>query len=156
MRTAAQWLDDYGDSHRNHTNKALHWICVPVIVWCVIGLLWSLPFPSAIRDSYPAANWGGIVVLAALIYYSLLSIPLALGALPVLLAFLWSIDRIDRAAVAPLWGICVFLFVVAWIGQFIGHAIEGKRPSFFKDLQFLMIGPLWLLADVYRRLGLRY
>ncbi len=48
------------------------------------------------------------------------------------------------------------LFVAAWIGQFIGHMIEGKRPSFFKDIQFLMIGPLWLLADVYRRLGIRY
>jgi uncharacterized membrane protein YGL010W len=156
MRTATQWLDDYGDSHRNHTNKALHWICVPVIVWCVIGLLWSLPFPGGLRAAFPAANWGGIAVLTALIYYSLLSIPLMLGALPLLLAFLWSIDLLDRTAAVPLWSICVFLFVVAWIGQFIGHAIEGKRPSFFKDVQFLMIGPLWLLADVYRRLGIRY
>jgi uncharacterized membrane protein YGL010W len=56
----------------------------------------------------------------------------------------------------PLWQICVAIFVLAWIGQFIGHAIEGKRPSFFKDLQFLMIGPMWLLALVYRRLGIRY
>jgi uncharacterized membrane protein YGL010W len=156
MRTAAQWLDDYGDSHRNHTNKALHWICVPVIAWCVLGLLWSLPFPSGIRSVYPAANWASLAVLAALIYYSLLSIPLTLGALPLLLACLWSIDRLDRASTVPLWSICVVLFVIAWIGQFIGHGIEGKRPSFFKDVQFLMIGPLWLLADVYRRLGIRF
>jgi uncharacterized membrane protein YGL010W len=156
MRTADQWLDDYGDSHRNHANKALHWICVPVIAWCVLGLLWSLPFPNSIRALHPAANWASITVLAALIYYSLLSIPLALGTLPLLLAFLWSIDWLDRTAAVPLWSISVFLFVVAWIGQFIGHAIEGKRPSFFKDIQFLMIGPLWLLADVYRRLGIRF
>jgi len=156
MRTADQWLDDYGDSHRNHANKALHWICVPVIAWCVLGLLWSLPFPNGIRVLHPAANWASIAVLAALIYYSLLSIPLALGALPLLFAFLWSIDRLGQATGVPLWSICVFLFVVAWIGQFIGHAIEGKRPSFFKDIQFLMIGPLWLLADVYRRLGIRF
>jgi uncharacterized membrane protein YGL010W len=156
MRTADQWLEDYGDSHRNHTNKALHWICVPVIAWCVLGLLWSLPFPGGIRALHPAANWAGIAVLAALIYYSLLSIPLALGALPLLCACLWSIDWLDRTAAVPLWSICVFLFAVAWIGQFIGHAIEGKRPSFFKDIQFLMIGPLWLLADGYRRLGIRF
>jgi uncharacterized membrane protein YGL010W len=156
MRTADQWLDDYGDSHRNHTNKALHWVCVPVIAWCVLGLLWSLPFPGGIRALHPAANWASTAVLAALIYYSLLSIPLALGALPLLLAFLWSIDRLDGAAGIPLWSVCVFLFVIAWIGQFIGHALEGKRPSFFKDIQFLMIGPLWLLADVYRRLGIRF
>jgi uncharacterized membrane protein YGL010W len=156
MRTAAQWLDDYGDSHRNHTNKALHWICVPVIAWCVLGLLWSLPFPESIRAAHPAVSWGSIVVLAALIYYSLLSIPLTLGVLPLLLASLWSFDLLDHVAAMPVWGICVILFIAAWIGQFIGHAIEGKRPSFFKDLQFLMIGPLWLLADVYRRLGISY
>jgi uncharacterized membrane protein YGL010W len=156
MRTAAQWLDDYGESHRNHTNKALHWICVPVIAWCVLGLLWSLPFPIGIRALHPAANWGSVAVLAALIYYALLSIPLTLGAVPLLIAFLWSIDWLERSTAMPLWSICLLAFVIAWIGQFIGHAIEGKRPSFFKDIQFLMIGPLWLLADVYRRLGIRY
>ena len=156
MRTAAQWLEDYGDSHRNRTNKGLHWICVPVIVWCVLGLLWSLPFPGGIRAMYPAANWGSLAVLAALLYYSVLSIPLAFGALPLLLAMLWSIDLVERSSSVPLWSICIALFVAAWIGQFIGHAIEGKRPSFFKDVQFLMIGPLWLLADVYGRLGIRF
>jgi uncharacterized membrane protein YGL010W len=156
MRTADQWLDDYGDSHRNRTNKALHWICVPVIAWCVLGLLWSLPVPAGMRALHPAANWGSIAVLAALLYYSVLSLRLMLGVLPLLLAFLWSIDQVDRWHAVPLWSICVLLFVLAWIGQFVGHAMEGKRPSFFKDLQFLMIGPLWLLADVYRRAGIRF
>ena len=155
MRTATQWLDDYGASHRNPANKVLHWICVPVIAWCLLGLLWLLPFPDAIRASYPAANWAGVAVLAALGYYAVLSPRLALGAAPLLLAFLWSINGVARWSTVPLWGVCLFLFVAAWIGQFIGHAIEGKRPSFFKDLQFLMIGPLWLLADVFRRLGIR-
>jgi uncharacterized membrane protein YGL010W len=156
MRTADQWLEDYGDSHRNQTNKVLHWVCVPVIAWCVLGLLWSLPFPQAVRAEYPAANWGSLAVALALLYYAALSFRLALGALPLLLACLWTLDRLDRLDGVPLWSICVFLFVVAWIGQFVGHAIEGKRPSFFKDVQFLMIGPLWLLADVYRRLGIRF
>jgi uncharacterized membrane protein YGL010W len=156
MRTAAQWLDDYGDSHRNATNKALHWICVPVIAWCVLGLLWYLPFLSGIRAAYPLANWAGVAVLVALLYYAVLSPRLALGALPLLLLGLWSLDRVDRWNGAPLWAICLLLFVIAWIGQFIGHAVEGKRPSFFKDVQFLMIGPLWLLADLYRRVGIRF
>jgi uncharacterized membrane protein YGL010W len=156
MRTADQWLEDYGVSHRNPTNKALHWICVPVIAWCVLGLLWSVPFPGGIRASHPALNWGSLAVLAALLYYSMLSIRLAAGALVLLLAMLWSIDLVDRSSPVPLWSLCVLLFVIAWIGQFIGHGIEGKRPSFFKDVQFLMIGPLWLLADVYRRLGIRF
>ena len=154
MRTAVEWLDDYGDSHRNRTNKVLHWICVPVIVWCVLGLLWLLPFPG-VRATHPAANWAVVLVLAAMGYYATLSIRLALGVLPVLLLFLWSISRLDHPGM-PLWRICVLLFVLAWLGQFIGHAIEGKRPSFLKDLQFLMIGPLWLFADGYRRLGINW
>jgi uncharacterized membrane protein YGL010W len=156
MRTANEWLTDYGDSHRNPANKALHWVCVPVILWCVLGLVWITPFPSGVRAMLPAANWAVLVVLAGVIYYALLSLPLALGVLPLLLLMLWSIDALDRRGIAPLWLVCVVLFVAAWIGQFIGHAIEGKRPSFFKDVQFLMIGPLWLLADVYRRVGIRY
>jgi uncharacterized membrane protein YGL010W len=156
MRTANQWLNEYGDSHRNATNKALHWICVPVILWCVLGLWWITPFPAGLRVAMPAVNWASIVVVAALIYYAFLSVRLALGVLPLLLLMLWSIDALDRSALAPLWLVCIALFVLAWIGQFIGHAIEGKRPSFFKDVQFLMIGPLWLLADLYRRLGIRY
>jgi uncharacterized membrane protein YGL010W len=159
MRSAAEWLDDYGVSHVNPTNKLLHWICVPVIVWCVIGFLWSIPVPSALHALHAPpvlTNWGSLAVLAALIYYAFLSVPLALGALPILLAMLWSIERLDQSAWVPLWGVCAALFVLAWIGQFIGHGIEGRRPSFFKDLQFLLIGPLWLLAAVYRRLGVRY
>jgi hypothetical protein len=79
MRTATQWLDDYGDSHRNRTNKILHWICVPVIAWCVLGFLWSLPFPSTIRALHPLANWGSIAVGLALLYYAALSVPPGVG-----------------------------------------------------------------------------
>src|ERR1700682_2855338 len=104
MRTATQWLDDYGDSPRNRTNKALHWICVPVIAWCVLGLLWSLPFPQGIRAEHPAVNWGSIAVLIALLYYSALSIRLALGVLPLLLACLWSLDRLHTQDRVPLGG----------------------------------------------------
>ncbi len=155
MRSAAEWLEDYGTSHRNPTNKLLHWICVPVIVWCVIGLLWSLPFPHALAAAR-AVNWASLAVLAALLYYALLSVPLALGTAPVLLGMLWSVDQLGSSRLTvPLWSVCAALFVLAWIGQFIGHALEGKRPSFFKDVQFLLIGPLWLLADFYRRLGFR-
>jgi uncharacterized membrane protein YGL010W len=156
MRSAEQWLSEYGESHRNSTNKALHWVCVPVILWCVLGLWWITPFPGVLRAAHPLINWASIIVLAGIVYYACLSMPLALGALPVLLLVLWSIGAVQRSGVAPLWAICLGLFVLAWIGQFIGHAIEGKKPSFFKDIQFLMIGPLWLLADVYRRFGIRY
>jgi uncharacterized membrane protein YGL010W len=154
MRTAAQWLNEYGDSHRNATNEMLHWICVPVIEWCVVALLWITPFPFAIHASYPQINWASLSLVAAVIYYLFLSRTLALGSLVMLLLMLWSVDALDRFAHDKVWMIAVGLFVLAWIGQFIGHAIEGKRPSFFKDLQFLLIGPIWLLSNLYRRMGL--
>jgi len=156
MRTVHHWLIEYGDSHRNATNKALHWVCVPVIVWSIIGLLWAMPQPPTLRAISTDLNWATFWVVVALVYYAVLSIRLALGAAVALLVMLWSIDSLDHSGIVPLWVICSGSFLAAWVGQFIGHAIEGRRPSFFKDLQFLLIGPLWLLADVYRRMGIRF
>lgn len=155
MRTADEWFREYGDSHRHDANKLLHWICVPAIVVSVIGLLWILPVPQNLRIGSRWLNWATVAMLAALIYYFLVSARLALGMIPVFagmsLAVLWLAQL-----PWPLWWSCAAIFVAAWIGQFIGHAIEGKRPSFFRDLQFLLIGPLWLLGFVYRRLGIAY
>jgi uncharacterized membrane protein YGL010W len=154
VRGSAYWLDEYAVSHRHPVNKALHWICVPLIVWSLIGLLWSLPAPGRAQLDY--ANWATYAVAAAVLYYALLSMPLALGVLPVLAAMLFSVDALSQLAHVPLWAVSAVVFVLAWFGQFVGHAIEGKRPSFFKDLQFLLIGPIWLLAALYRRAGIRY
>src|SRR5579863_2192110 len=101
MRTAEQWLDEYGSSHRNPTNEALHWICVPVILWCVLGFLWIAPFPGAIRESMPWANWATVITLLAVFYYASLSLPLTVGIVPLLALMLWSIDVLSRSAVAP-------------------------------------------------------
>lgn len=155
MRTVDQWLSEYGESHQNAANKTLHWICVPVIVVSLVGLLWSLPVPQAFRAISPLLNWGTIVLAAGVLYYFMMSWPLALGMTlfvgAVTLSILWL-----QLLPWPLWAVCLALFVVAWIGQFIGHHYEGKRPSFFRDMQFLMIGPLWLLSFVYRKLRIPY
>jgi len=63
---------------------------------------------------------------------------------------------IQQTESRPLWQLALGVFVIAWILQFIGHAVEGKRPSFFTDVRFLLIGPAWLLAFLYRALGWRY
>ena len=155
MRSVADWLGEYGESHSNPTNKLLHWICVPPIVLAVMGFLWSIPVPAAFTAVSPWLNWATLIALLACVYYALLSPRLAAGivlAYGVLFALLASLSELPW----PLWATCLTIFVVAWIGQFIGHAYEGKRPSFFKDVQFLMIGPLWLVAALYRRLGVAY
>ncbi len=138
MKTLNEWLDEYGESHQNKVNKTIHWICVPIIYFCVFAMLYSV---------HPWAAWGGLAV--ALAFYVPVSVPLALGMLVLTVAMLALIPLIPQV----LW-VAVGLFVVAWILQFIGHKVEGKKPSFFKDLQFLLVGPIWLLNFVYKRLGL--
>lgn len=155
MRTVNEWLSEYGESHRNATNKLLHWICVPIIAISLIGLLWSLPVPAAFGDISPLLNWGTLLLAAAVLYYFAMSWSLALGMFVFACLITLAILGLERLP-WPLWVVCIALFVVAWIGQFIGHHYEKRRPSFFKDVQFLMIGPLWLLSFIYRQLGIRY
>jgi uncharacterized membrane protein YGL010W len=154
MRTMQQWLDEYGESHRHPTNKTIHWICVPAILFSVLGLLWLIPVPQLAATLGPWANWATLAMTLAVIYYLMLSPALALGMAVIALAMFGAIRWLELALTFPLWTLFVGIFVAAWIGQFIGHEIEGKKPSFFKDLQFLLIGPAWLLAYVYRGLGL--
>lgn len=155
MRRVEQWLQEYGESHRNPTNKALHWICVPVIVVSLIGLLWSLPVPGAWRNISPLLNWGSMFLAAGVLYYLAMSWSLALGMALFVGLVMLSVVGLQNLP-WPLWSVCLALFVIAWIGQFIGHRVEGRRPSFFKDIQFLMIGPLWLLSFIYRKLRIPY
>jgi uncharacterized membrane protein YGL010W len=155
MRSVSDWLAEYGRSHQHPTNKLLHWICVPPIVLAVMGLLWSLPVPAAFAALSPWANWATFTSLAALLYYLTLSPRLAAGLILACAALLAGTRALGTLP-WPLWATSLVIFVIAWIGQFIGHAIEGQRPSFFKDLQFLLIGPLWLLAAAYRRLSVPY
>ncbi len=156
MASIYHLLDEYGDSHRNPNNKLIHWICVPVIVWTVIALLWLIPFPSALQADVVPVNWATVALGLAMIYYVYLSPRLSVGIVLFLVLLLWITAKVEQAAPWPLWLIAVVLFVLAWIGQFIGHVIEGKRPSFFKDVQFLLIGPAWLMSWLYKRLGIAY
>jgi uncharacterized membrane protein YGL010W len=155
MRSVADWLGEYGQSHTDPTNKLLHRVCVPLIVLSVVGFLWSVPVPSAIASASPWLNWATLVAALALAYYAALSVRLAVG---VAIAFgvLFAITAALAELAWPLWATSLAIFVISWIGQFVGHSVEGTRPSFFKDLQFLLIGPLWLVAALYRRLGVPY
>ncbi|HEX6315045.1 MAG TPA: Mpo1-like protein [Gemmatimonadaceae bacterium] len=154
MRTMQQWLDEYGESHRHPTNKTIHWICVPVILFSVLGLIRLIPVPQFAAAIGPWANWATVVMALAVIYYLLLSASLALGMAVIAAAMLAVIRWLELSLPFPPWMLFVGIFVAAWIGQFIGHEVEGKKPSFFKDVQFLLIGPAWLLADLYRHFGI--
>jgi uncharacterized membrane protein YGL010W len=141
-RTIDTLLDRYSESHLNPVNEVIHFVCVPVIVFTLLGLLWALHPLLAVAAS-----------AASLYYYFKLSKPFALGMLLMAAAMLGLLLAMPPAAVLPL---SLAIFVLAWIGQFIGHKIEGKKPSFFDDLRFLLIGPLFVLGFLYRRLRLDY
>ena len=155
MRTLQSWLDEYGESHRNPTNKLIHWVCVPLIMLSALGMLWTLPRPPGFTLLGDDANWATFLILLSLIYYAMLSPRIALGMLVVSVIMCVLIRELALLPWPLLWT-CIAIFAGAWIGQFIGHKIEGRKPSFFRDLQFLLIGPVWLLADAYRRMGLAY
>lgn len=149
-------LAEYGESHQNPTNKLVHWVCVPLIMFSLLGLLWSVPMPESLRATSPWLNLATLVMVLAVVYYFRLSVRLALGMVLITVAMAMGIRVVDAGAGLPLWAVCIIIFVLAWIGQFWGHKVEGKKPSFLKDLQFLLIGPLWLLHFIYRRLGWQY
>ncbi len=155
MKTIEQWLDEYERCHQNRINKILHCICVPLIMLSVLGLLW--PISISIDSVYMpfGLNWAVIIILFALLYYAFISLSLAAGMLMVSAGMILVLDSLANLQM-PLWQISLQIFVVAWTGQFIGHRFEGKSPAFFKDVQFLLIGPLWLLSFVYRKLNISY
>ena len=155
-KSADQWFADYGESHQHQANELIHWVCVPVIFFCVLGLLWCVPVPEAWQERVPWFSWTLLAMAAAMMFYVRLSPRLSAGLLCFMAICYWGIATLDLLAHWPVGKICAVAFVLAWIGQFIGHRIEGRRPSFLKDLVFLLIGPAWLMSMVYKKLGQRY
>jgi uncharacterized membrane protein YGL010W len=151
LRTFNQWMDEYGVSHRNPTNQKIHKICVPLIMLTVIGFFWAIPRPPFF-DSIPYLNWATLFVSGCLIFYFTLSLKMFVGMLIQTVIMSYICHLISQAGY--LIPFCVSVFIVSWIGQFWGHKIEGKKPSFLQDLVFLLIGPLWVTRFFYKKLGI--
>lgn len=152
-RPIDHWFASYSGDHRNATNQRIHVVCVPAILWSVIALLWCLPTGAW----FVQGAWASLIMFGAWMFYYRASHPLGFGMLAtfVLMGFVtrWLADTIG---LTNLLYTAIGVFVVAWIGQFVGHKIEGRKPSFFTDLTYLLIGPAWVLAKLYRKLGWRY
>jgi uncharacterized membrane protein YGL010W len=159
MRRIDQLFAEYGENHQNATNKMIHWICVPLIFFSIVGLVASLPsnaVQSVLGEGNPYANWAAVGLIVVLIYYVSLSIPLSIGMMLFGALCLVVVNLIARTAAIPLWAVSLIIFFIAWVGQFYGHKVEGKKPSFLKDIQFLLIGPAWLMHFIYKRLRIPY
>lgn len=156
MATLKQLLLKYEETHLNPTNKAIHMVCVPLIVTFTIGLGWGLShyiYPSAVSaELFPFVNLGTLGMLLALVYYAKKSIKLFVHMLAYSILSWFVLYSIDSAGQNVLL-VSAVVWIVAWIGQFIGHHIEGAKPSFTDDLVFLLIGPAFVLEKIYRSFG---
>lgn len=150
MKNIQTWLNEYGESHQNATNKAIHWICVPLIFFSITGLFYSVELPFTI-DGTMKFNLAMLMLAALTVYYFFLSRTLWIGMLFFSVVCMIGCYQIELAGL-PLWLISIIIFVLAWIGQFYGHHVEGKKPSFIKDLQYLLIGPAWLMSFIYKKI----
>lgn len=148
------WFAEYSADHQNATNQLIHYFAVPTIMWTVTALLWCIPVPGTL---FGAGAWAAFASFAAWMFYYRASRTLGFGMLAVLVVML-GIDRYlqERIGLSMLLKVAIAVFVVAWIAQFVGHKLEGKKPSFLTDLVYLLIGPAWVLAKVLRRFGLAY
>jgi uncharacterized membrane protein YGL010W len=154
-------FDKYAESHQNHTNKTIHWICVPLIVFSLLGLVWQFPFPElAFLGAYKSyLNWASFLITFALYYYYTLSPVLFFLMIWVIGLMSYGIVQIEYLfglGTSNAYVTYLIIFVLAWVGQFIGHKIEGKKPSFLDDVKFLLIGPIWLLHFICKKIGLKY
>ena len=156
MKNIYEWNNEYALYHKNKTNKLIHWICIPLIMFSLFGLLSLIkPFTFTINEGTYKISILGIFIILTIFYYLKLSKSLAIGMFLISAIFIFIIDVISLFDKNQLLLIYVSIFIIAWIGQFLGHKIEGKKPAFFKDLQFLLIGPLWLLSFIYNKLNIK-
>src|SRR4029453_7945245 len=128
QREVDRLLAHYGESHQNPRNERIHFVAIPLIMLSLLGLLWA------------AHPWRAVCFVAAsLVYYARLSL-VFLVAMAILSAVGLALVYAMGSLVLPL---SAAIFVAAWIAQFVGHKIEGKKPSFFEDLRYLWVGPLF-------------
>ena len=140
-RRIDQLLAQYGVSHQHPTNELIHYVAIPAIVFSLVGLLHWL---------HPYLALG--VIAASVVYYARLSNNFLIAMTLFAVLCLYVVGQLG----AWLLPASVGIFVVSWIFQFIGHKIEGKKPSFFEDLQYLLVGPLFVLSKLFLKLGIKW
>lgn len=160
VRSIHRYFIEYEKSHQNSINVIIHWICVPLIFFSTLGLIWAIPVQFNFLGKYKDfANLATIAIGIVMYYYWTLSRMLfwvMLFTIGVFSYFIVQLEYWEQAGGPAFWAVCAVIFVLAWIGQFIGHKIEGEKPSFITDLKFLLIGPLWLWMKVFNKLKIPY
>ena len=151
MKNLTEHLSQYALYHRDERNILTHYAGIPLIVLAVFALLYWPLFTLAGVAITPAL----LLFIGGMAFYLRLDLRFALvmfgfTGLCLLLA--------AQLASLPFWlwlGSSVALFVVGWVLQFVGHYYEGKKPAFVDDIIGLFVGPLFIIAELGFKLGLR-
>lgn len=155
MQETDTWLTDYGEDHQQLRFASIYWVAVLGLVFGTVGWLWSLPVPIQFEEISPALNWGSTFLMAATVYYFIISMPLAIGMLP----FMFGIAAAQiwlQESPWPLDRVGALLFAGSLVGIYLGRLESGGLKAVFRDLQAMMIAPLWLLSILYRRCGIPF
>jgi hypothetical protein len=153
--TADDWADRFGELRERGALAPSAWLGIPLVVMSLIGILWSVPVPAILRASSPVINYGTLFVMATFVYYCILSLRLALGGLFFLIAVSTPSAWLAQAG-QPLWPIASGVFVLAFCWQLIETWHATGRMLIGRNLQYLMLGPIWLLRAAYRGVGIAY
>jgi uncharacterized membrane protein YGL010W len=157
MRKIDHLFSEYAESHQNSTNKTIHWICVPLIFWSILGFISLIPSPHIFIEYFGMISIVSLVaIFLVTFFYFRLSWRIALIMVFIMLLMEHLVYFINIEFQHKSWICFLSVFVLSWIGQFYGHRIEGKKPSFLKDLQFLLVGPIWLLHFILKKFGIKY
>lgn len=153
MTEIDSWLDHYARMHDDLTNPTIYWMGVPLVVLGTVGLLWSVPVPDAFLDISPLFNWGTAFLMAAVVYYFIISISLAIGMLPFVVGLAAVQMWLARSGLAPV-ATSLGLLAAGIIALWLGHLRHGVVVPVLRDLQLMMIAPAWMLSVLYRRIGI--
>ncbi len=153
-RPIDRWFASYSSDHRNPTNHLIHLFAVPAILWSVVALIWCIPVFGTL---FKSGIWASLAMFSTWAFYNRLSRRIGYGMLAVFFTMACVCRLIEHNLGLPvLFWSALSVFVVAWVAQFIGHRLEGRKPSFLTDLVYLLIGPIWVLSKLYRTMGWKY
>lgn len=157
MRKVDLFFAEYSESHRNAANKLIHWICVPLIFWTILGFISLIPSPHFCAPYFGCISiLSTVIIILVSLFYLRLSVLISLIMIFVMVLMEHLTYTVNIRFGKQSWIVYLSVFVISWILQFVGHKIEGKKPSFLKDIKFLLIGPIWLLSFILKKTGIRY
>lgn len=155
MPETDRWLIEYGDSHRDVDYPGIYWLSVLLLVAATVGIFSLLPVPDEFVRISPALNWATAFLMAAVVYYFIISISLAIGMLPFVFGLATLQIWLTHSSL-PLERIVAGLFLASIAGLFAGRYSRGGLRSVLVDIQLMMIAPIWILSRLYRRAGIPF